>query len=64
LSIYIPTDSNGSIDTNKVLTEEEFLEKTFISVRYRTEKEKEEQPGQKIAIKPKDDDEEEDSDPD
>jgi len=42
LSIYIPVDSNGNIDSNKVLSEDEFMKNTFVSVRYRTHKEKEE----------------------
>jgi hypothetical protein len=51
LSIYIATDSKGDIDSGKVLTEEEFFDKTFVSVRYRTHKEKEveeEKPGFKV----------------
>lgn len=64
MSIYVPVDSKGGIDTNRVLSEEEFLENTFISVRYRTSKEKEDQPGDKIKVnKAEDEDEDEDNEP-
>jgi len=43
LSIYVPIDkATGDIDLNQVLTEEEFMKNTFVSVRYRTNKENEE----------------------
>lgn len=50
ISNYIPTDSEGNIDLSRELTEDDFLEKTFLSVRYRTLNENEEfldKPGEK-----------------
>ena len=43
LSFYIHYDpETGTMNTNHPLTTEEFLEKTFLSVRYRTNQEKNE----------------------
>ena len=64
LSIYVPIDkATGDIDLNQVLTEEEFMKNTFVSVRYRTNKEneeKEDQPGFQTIIKSKKEEEESD----
>ena len=35
LSIYVPTDEKGNIDLNEEIDENQFIQKTFVSVRYR-----------------------------
>jgi len=38
LSIYVPTDEKGNIDPNQEIDEEKWIQKTFVSVRYRCAK--------------------------
>jgi hypothetical protein len=38
LSIYVPTDDKGNIDLNQEIDEDKFIQKTFVSVRYRCAK--------------------------
>jgi hypothetical protein len=69
LSIYVPINKkSGDIDLNQELDEKEFIQNTFVSVRYRTHTEKEEKqdtPGFQTIIKKKQDessDEDEEAD--
>jgi hypothetical protein len=38
LSIYVPTDDKGNIDLNQEIDEDKFIQKTFVSIRYRCAK--------------------------
>ena len=36
LSIYLPTDKNGEIDTEMIVNEQDFIKNTLLSVDFRT----------------------------